>query len=88
MSGAGPATASGGAGQLAANLTHFARALRAAGLKVGPGAVHDAVAALELAGIGDKQDFYWTLHSIFVKRNEDTEVFEPRRSRSSGASAR
>ena len=65
-----------GQGALAENITHFARALRKAGLKVGPGAAHDAIEALCLAGIGGKQDFYWTLHAIFVKRHEDEEVFE------------
>ena len=65
-----------GQGALAENITHFARALRKAGLKVGPGATHDAIEALCLAGIGTKQDFYWTLHAIFVKRHEDEEVFE------------
>ena len=60
-------------GALAENITHFARALRAAGLKVGPGSAHDAIEALRLAGIGQREDFYWTLFSVFVKRHEDTE---------------
>ena len=34
-------------GKLAANVMHFARALRAAGLPVGPGRVVDALQALE-----------------------------------------
>ena len=63
-------------GALAENITHFARALRAAGLKVGPGSAHDAIEALRLAGIGQREDFYWTLFSVFVKRHEDTEIFE------------
>ncbi|MEL6578076.1 MAG: VWA domain-containing protein, partial [Pseudomonadota bacterium] len=37
----------GGGGRLAENVMHFARALRAAGLPVGPGRVADAVTALE-----------------------------------------
>jgi uncharacterized protein len=63
-------------GQLAANIVHFARALRAAGLPVGPGAVLDALAAVQAAGVGTKEDFYWTLHAVFVKRHEHSVIFE------------
>src|SRR6266567_7934995 len=64
------------AGRLAENIVHFARALRAAGIPVGPGAVLDALAAVETAGIGTREDFYWTLHAIFVKRHEHSLLFE------------
>src|SRR5215468_514740 len=57
-------------GRLAENIVHFARALRAAGIPVGPGAVLDALAAVEAAGVGTREDFYWTLHAVFVKRHE------------------
>ena len=57
-------------GQLANNILYFARALREAGLPVGPGAVLDALAAVEAAGIGDRADFYATLHAVFVKKRE------------------
>jgi uncharacterized protein with von Willebrand factor type A (vWA) domain len=63
-------------GRLAANIVHFARALRAAGIPVGPGAVLDALAALEVAGIGQRHDFYWILHAIFVKRHEHSLLFD------------
>jgi uncharacterized protein len=63
-------------GRLAANIVHFARALRAAGIPVGPGAVLDALAAIETAGIGRRHDFYWTLHAIFVKRHEHSILFD------------
>ena len=63
-------------GRLADNLVHFARALRAAGIPVGPGAVLDALAALKSAGIGRREDFYWTLHAIFVKRHDHSLLFE------------
>jgi hypothetical protein len=63
-------------GVIAANVAYFARALRGAGLKVGPGAVMDAVAALAAGGLGGRQDVYWTLHATFVKRREDTPLFE------------
>src|ERR1700748_2048524 len=70
--------ASGGGkdeGRLAENIVHFARALRAAGLPVGPGAVLDALAAVQAAGVGTKDDFYWTLHTVFVKRHEHSIIF-------------
>jgi uncharacterized protein with von Willebrand factor type A (vWA) domain len=64
------------AGHLAANVAHFARALRKAGLKPGPGAVIEAVEALTLSGAIARDDLYWTLHAIFVKRHEDRAVFD------------
>src|SRR5215510_1145374 len=66
----------GEAGRLAENIVHFARALRAAGIPVGPGAVMDALAAVAAAGVGTRDDFYWTLHAVFVKRHEHTLIFE------------
>ncbi|HEX2215376.1 MAG TPA: VWA domain-containing protein, partial [Xanthobacteraceae bacterium] len=65
-----------GEGRLAENILYFARALRAAGLPVGPGAVLDALAAVQAAGIGTKEDFYWTLHAVFVKRHEHSVLFD------------
>ena len=62
-------------GKLAANIVHFARALRKAGLPVGPGRVADAIRAVEAAGFTDKRDFYWTLHACFVSRPEHRQVF-------------
>jgi len=64
------------AGQLATNILYFARALREAGLPVGPGAVLDALAAVEAAGIGDRGDFYATLHAVFVKKHEHSLLFD------------
>ena len=61
--------------RLAGNITHFARALRKAGLPIGPGRVIDAIKAVEAAGFSDKQDFYWTLHACFVNRPEHRIVF-------------
>jgi uncharacterized protein len=63
------------AGRLADNIVHFGRALRAAGLPVGPGMVLDALDALETAGIGSKDDVYWTLHAVFVKKREHSALF-------------
>ena len=58
------------------NIVHFARALREAGVPVGPGAVLDALAAVEAAGFGDRRDFYATLHAVFVKKHEHSLLFD------------
>ncbi len=63
-------------GKLAANIMHFARVLREAGLPVGPGAVIDALDAAQCGSLRTREDFYWTLHSILVKRREHKELFD------------
>jgi uncharacterized protein with von Willebrand factor type A (vWA) domain len=63
-------------GRLAENILYFARALRAAGIPIGSGTVLDALAALQAAGIGTREDFYWTLHAVFVKRHEHSLLFD------------
>ena len=65
-----------GSGRLAQNILYFARALRDAGLPVGPGSVLDAIAAVEAAGIGDRADFYATLHAVLVKKHEHSLLFD------------
>jgi uncharacterized protein with von Willebrand factor type A (vWA) domain len=63
-------------GKLAENITHFARALRRAGLPIGPGRVLDAIRAVQAAGFSERVDFYWTLHACFVNRPEQRTLFE------------
>ncbi|MBI3436279.1 MAG: VWA domain-containing protein [Proteobacteria bacterium] len=63
-------------GRLAENILYFARALRAAGMPVGAGNVLDAIAAVDAAGVGAKDDFYWTLHAVLVKRHEHSLIFD------------
>src|SRR5437868_5086047 len=63
-------------GRLAQNIVYFARALRAAGIPVGPGAVLDALAAVTAAGVGTREDFYWTLHAVFVKKHEHSALYD------------
>ena len=63
-------------GRLASNIVHFARTLRSAGLRVGPGQVLRAIEAVEAAGIAKRDDFYWTLHSVFVNRRDQREIFD------------
>lgn len=63
-------------GRIADNIVYFARALRKAGMRVGPASVKDAIEAVLVAGIGSRDDFYWTLHAVLVTRHEDHPVFD------------
>src|SRR3954462_11229189 len=63
-------------GRLADNIVYFARALRKAGMRVGPAAVKDAIEAVLVAGIGTRDDFYWTLLPVGAPRHEDHQVFD------------
>ncbi|ENN89155.1 hypothetical protein RHSP_62117 [Rhizobium freirei PRF 81] len=65
-----------GDGRLADNIVLFGRALRKAGLKIGPGAIADAIEAVEAIGIGSREEFHAALCSVFVKRHEDLAVFD------------
>ncbi len=75
---ASEAAPEGGAprGKLATNIVHFARTLRTAGLRVGPGQILRAIEAVEAAGLSKRDDFYWTLHSVFVNRRDQREIFD------------
>jgi len=66
----------GHGGHLPENIAYFARALRQAGLPVGPRTVMEAVEAVEVAGIGGRDDLYWTLHAVFVTKHEQTVIFD------------
>jgi uncharacterized protein with von Willebrand factor type A (vWA) domain len=63
-------------GRIADNIVYFARALRKAGMRVGPASVMDAIEAVLAAGIGSRDDFYWTLHAVLVSRHEDHATFD------------
>jgi hypothetical protein len=65
-----------GDGRLADNIVFFARALRKAGLKIGPSAIADAIEAVDAIGIGSREEFHAALFSVFVKRHEDSAVFD------------
>lgn len=65
-----------GSGRFARNVMHFARTLRAAGLPVGPGRVIEALRAVERVGFASRGDLYWTLHSVFVNRRDQRELFD------------
>ena len=63
-------------GKLAENIMHFARVLRQAGIPVGPGTVLDALDAAQCGSLRTRDDFYWTLHAVFVKRRDQRELFD------------
>jgi uncharacterized protein len=63
-------------GRLADNIVHFARALRKAGVRVGPAQVQSAVEAVAAAGFTHKTDFYHTLRATLIHRAEHLEVFD------------
>lgn len=62
-------------GKLAENVIHFARALRKAGLKVGPAQVLSAIEAVEAAGFTRRDDFYNTLKATLTVRPNEFETF-------------
>jgi uncharacterized protein with von Willebrand factor type A (vWA) domain len=62
-------------GVIADNIIGFARALRAAGLPVGPGATIDALKALETVGMDNRSDVFAAMESVFVKRREHALIF-------------
>src|SRR5579864_7778664 len=70
------ATPSPAGGNLVANIMYFARVLRAAGLPVGPGKVLQAVDAVRTIGVESRDDFYWTLHAVFVNRRDQRLIFD------------
>jgi hypothetical protein len=64
-------------GNLLHNLILFGRVLHSAGLEsVGPARMMDAANALEYVEIGRKQDFYYALQSLLVRRREDIPLFK------------
>ena len=63
-------------GRFVANVVHFARILRGAGLPIGPGREIEAVRALQAIGLATRDDFYWALHAVFVNRRDQHEVFD------------
>ena len=63
-------------GALPLNMLYFARALRDVGMPVGPGAILDALAAVEASGFSNREDFRAALHAVFVKKHEHTLLFD------------
>ncbi len=63
-------------GHLAANVMHFARVLRQAGLPLATERIQLALTALQVAGLESRQDFHDTLAACFIDRVEHRELFE------------
>ncbi|MCZ6482581.1 MAG: VWA domain-containing protein, partial [Alphaproteobacteria bacterium] len=63
-------------GRLVANIMYFARVLRNAGMPIGPGKVVDALRAVIAVGVANREDFYWTLHAVFVNRHDRHDLFD------------
>ena len=68
------------AGRLPENVMHFARLLRAAGMRVGSDRVLDCVRALEIAGAHQfplrRDDWYWTMSAVLLSRHEQRPIFD------------
>ncbi len=63
-------------GHLAANVMHFGRVLRQAGLPLATERMALALQALPLTGLASRQDFHDTLAACFIDRVEHRELFE------------
>ena len=61
---------------LAQNVMHFARILRASGLTIGPDRVTDALNALALSGLDQREDVKATLAAVLTKSREDRPIFD------------
>ena len=68
--------AAGSRQKLAENVMHFARLLRAAGLRLGPDRVVDCVKALELGGCDQREDWYWTMSAVFLSKEEQRPIYD------------
>ena len=63
-------------GYLARNVMHFGRLLRASGLAIGPDRIRDALHALTLSGLDQREDVKATLAAVFTKSREDRPIFD------------
>lgn len=63
-------------GHLLNNLVLFGRLLRRLGIDVNPGRMIDLVRALEFVNIANRSDFYHTLRSLLVNRQDQLPLFD------------
>ena len=63
-------------GHLTDNVVHFARVLRAAGIPVGTDRILLCLEALQVAGIGSREDLYATLFACLIGRAEHRLLFD------------
>ena len=62
--------------KLAENVVHFTRLLRGAGLRLGPASAIDALAAASAVDVLQRDELFWSLHAVLVKRPEDFDLFD------------
>ena len=62
-------------GRLFANIVHFGRALRRAGLPIGPDRLLEAVRAVETVGVADRADVFHALRACLVSRAEHRAIY-------------
>jgi uncharacterized protein with von Willebrand factor type A (vWA) domain len=63
-------------GRFADNIVFFVHVLRKVGMKIGPGAIAEAIAAVGAIGVGSREEFHAALFAVFVKRYEEKPVFD------------
>ena len=63
-------------GRLPDNILYFCRALRRAGVPVGPAQTLDAIRAVEAAGFTRKIDFFYALRACLITKVDHLDVFE------------
>ena len=61
---------------LADNVVHFARILRSAGIAVGPDRVLAALEAIEIVGLGRRDDVHAALSAVMLDRHEQQPLFD------------
>ncbi len=63
-------------GRLPENLILFVKTLRSAGLAIGPAQTLDALKAAQTVGLSRRDDFYWALHSVLIKKRDQHDLFD------------
>jgi uncharacterized protein with von Willebrand factor type A (vWA) domain len=61
---------------IAANIVHFARVLRGAGMSIGPDRVLAALAAVECVGLQRRDDVHAALSAVMLERHEQQPLFD------------
>ena len=62
--------------KLLENILRFIRLLRNSGIKIGNQSSIDSLNSIKILKIGNRNEFYWALHSNLIYRNEDKEIFD------------
>src|SRR3954465_5746643 len=69
-----------GEGRLAENVMHFARLLRAPGLRIGPDRWVDYITALEMPAASEfplrREDWYWTMSAVLLSRHKPRKILD------------